>query len=253
MPRPCRSWSGTDGWRRVAPRTPASRSRRPSRRKGPGGPRGRRPGPGRSLPRASGSRASVVCPDANSALVAETRPRGFTGEGGDVAMTASGSWRAWRLWCAGLVVGLMSVVAPVPAVAQRDWRPTLIGGDQDAIFRFPQAVAFDASGAPDPDPDAPPGPYVYVADQHSFFVQKFTPMGASSGALAVTGLSRGASVGRARAPARRRGRLAASVVWRSTRAATCSCWTRLTRGSSGSRGRAHSSRSSGPWGRRPGS
>jgi len=72
---------------------------------------------------------------------------------------------------------LVALAAPVPARADPDWRPRLIGGDQDAVFRFPQAVAYDESGVPDPDPEAPPGPYVYVADQHSFFVQKFTADG----------------------------------------------------------------------------
>jgi tripartite motif-containing protein 71 len=41
-------------------------------------------------------------------------------------------------------------------------------------LRFPQAVAYDDSGVPDPGSAAPAGPYVYVADQYSFLVQKFT-------------------------------------------------------------------------------
>lgn len=83
-----------------------------------------------------------------------------------------------RRRCAALLVGLVTAaVAPASATAESGWRPIVIGGSQDAILRFPQAVAFDASGVRDPDADAPPGPYLYVADQHSFFVQKFTADG----------------------------------------------------------------------------
>jgi DNA-binding beta-propeller fold protein YncE len=42
------------------------------------------------------------------------------------------------------------------------------------VLRFPQALAYDASGVQDP---VLPGPYVYVADQYSFTVQKFTADG----------------------------------------------------------------------------
>jgi sugar lactone lactonase YvrE len=48
---------------------------------------------------------------------------------------------------------------------------------QEGVLRFPQALAYDASGVDDPEPGAPAGPYVYVADQHSFWVQKFTADG----------------------------------------------------------------------------
>ena len=92
-------------------------------------------------------------------------------------MSGRASSRARKWWRAAVLVALVSATGPASAAADRDWRPSLIGGDQDAIFRFPQAVAFDLSGVSDPDPDAPPGPYVYVADQHSFFVQKFTADG----------------------------------------------------------------------------
>jgi tripartite motif-containing protein 71 len=68
-----------------------------------------------------------------------------------------------------------ALAAPSSAAAYPDWRdPTSVGVAQDGVFRFPQSLAYDASGTPDPDPRAPAGPYVYVADQHSFFVQKFT-------------------------------------------------------------------------------
>ncbi|HEX6022698.1 MAG TPA: hypothetical protein VFZ00_11930, partial [Solirubrobacter sp.] len=69
-------------------------------------------------------------------------------------------------------------VAPSTAAAYPDWRsPAVIGVPQEGVLRFPQALAYDASGVDDPDPDAPPGPYVYVADQYSFAVQKFTDEG----------------------------------------------------------------------------
>lgn len=45
------------------------------------------------------------------------------------------------------------------------------------MLRFPQAIAFDASQVADPAAGAPGGPYLYVADQHSFLVQKFTTSG----------------------------------------------------------------------------
>src|SRR4051794_33527272 len=49
-----------------------------------------------------------------------------------------------------------------------------VGKTGNGVFRFPQAVAYDASGVQDPGAGAPAGPYVYVADQYSFLVQKFT-------------------------------------------------------------------------------
>jgi tripartite motif-containing protein 71 len=71
-----------------------------------------------------------------------------------------------------------ALAAPATAAGYPDWRtPATIGVAQDGVLRFPQAVAYDASGTPDPGPQAPAGPYVYVADQHSFSVQKFTAGG----------------------------------------------------------------------------
>ena len=69
----------------------------------------------------------------------------------------------------------VALAAPTTAAAYPDWRdPTSIGVAQEGVLRFPQALAYDASGVADPEPGAPAGPYVYVADQHSFFIQKFT-------------------------------------------------------------------------------
>ncbi|HEY6889316.1 MAG TPA: NHL repeat-containing protein, partial [Solirubrobacter sp.] len=71
-----------------------------------------------------------------------------------------------------------ALAAPSTAAAYPDWRdPTSVGAPQDGVMRFPQALAYDGSGTRDPDPSAPAGPYVYVADQHTFFVQKFTAGG----------------------------------------------------------------------------
>ena len=79
------------------------------------------------------------------------------------------------------VAALMLLIATgwaTRAEAYPDWRsPRIVGVAQEGVFRFPQAVAYDASGTRDPDPQAPAGPYVYVADQYSFFVQKFTAAG----------------------------------------------------------------------------
>jgi sugar lactone lactonase YvrE len=67
------------------------------------------------------------------------------------------------------------LAAPAAAHAAPDWRsPALLGVPPEGVLRFPQALAYDGSGVRDPDPQAPAGPYVYVADQHSFWVQKFT-------------------------------------------------------------------------------
>ncbi|WP_270042182.1 NHL repeat-containing protein [Solirubrobacter ginsenosidimutans] len=77
------------------------------------------------------------------------------------------------------IVIAAALAAPSTAAAYPDWRdPTSVGAPQEGVLRFPQALAYDASGTPDPDPNAPAGPYVYVADQHTFFVQKFTVGGA---------------------------------------------------------------------------
>ena len=54
---------------------------------------------------------------------------------------------------------------------------TAVGKTGGGVLRFPQAVAYDDSGVPDPGAGAPAGPYVYVADQYSFLVQKFTRSG----------------------------------------------------------------------------
>src|SRR5689334_9709017 len=71
-------------------------------------------------------------------------------------------------------LAVSAVVAPAAAAAP-DWRtPTPVGTGQDGVFRFPQTLAYDASGVNDP---VAPGPYVYVADQYSFTVQKFTADG----------------------------------------------------------------------------
>src|SRR3954454_5434259 len=67
-----------------------------------------------------------------------------------------------------------AAVVPSTAAAHPDWgAPAAIGVAQQGVFRFPQTLAYDASGIPDPCPRAPLGPYVYVADEHSFWVQKF--------------------------------------------------------------------------------
>jgi len=52
-----------------------------------------------------------------------------------------------------------------------------VGKTGGGVLRFPQAVAYDDSGVADPGTGAPAGPYVYVADQYSFLVQKFTRSG----------------------------------------------------------------------------
>jgi sugar lactone lactonase YvrE len=51
---------------------------------------------------------------------------------------------------------------------------TAIGKTGGGILRFPQAIAYDNSGVIDP---AGAPPYVYVPDQYSFLVQKFTRSG----------------------------------------------------------------------------
>ncbi len=78
-----------------------------------------------------------------------------------------------------VVAALVALVAtPSVAAAYPDWRsPERVGVPQEGVLRFPQALAYDASGVDDPGPGAPRGPYVYVADQHTFFVQKFTADG----------------------------------------------------------------------------
>src|SRR4029078_5989253 len=80
----------------------------------------------------------------------------------------------------GVAIAIVAALAAAPtsAAAYPDWRdPVSVGVAQEAVLRFPQAVAYDGSGVADPAPGAPAGPYVYVADQHSFFVQKFTASG----------------------------------------------------------------------------
>ena len=66
-------------------------------------------------------------------------------------------------------------IAPGSARAADFAPPQVYGETGSGIFRFPQAIAYDASGVP--DPAGPPGPYVYVADQYSFLVQKLTTGG----------------------------------------------------------------------------
>ena len=79
-----------------------------------------------------------------------------------------------RLAAAGVATLLVFVLAALPAVAAPYSSVTAVGATGGGIFRFPQAVAYDDSGVPDPGAGAPAGPYVYVADQYSFLVQKFT-------------------------------------------------------------------------------
>lgn len=74
-----------------------------------------------------------------------------------------------------LVALAVSVAVVPPASAAPDWRaPATVGTGQDGVLRFPQTLAYDASGVNDP---VAPGPYVYAADQYSFTVQKFTADG----------------------------------------------------------------------------
>ncbi|WP_028064916.1 NHL repeat-containing protein [Solirubrobacter soli] len=80
----------------------------------------------------------------------------------------------------GVAIAIAAALAAPTTAAwgYPDWRdPASIGVAQDGVLRFPQALAYDASGVPDPGAGAPAGPYVYVADQHSFTVQKFTADG----------------------------------------------------------------------------
>ena len=65
--------------------------------------------------------------------------------------------------------------APGAARAAEFATPQVYGETGSGIFRFPQAIAYDASGVA--DPAGPSGPYVYIADQYSFLVQKFTTGG----------------------------------------------------------------------------
>jgi tripartite motif-containing protein 71 len=79
-----------------------------------------------------------------------------------------------RLAVAGAATLLLLLVAATTVVAAPYSSVTAIGATGGGIFRFPQAVAYDDSGVADPGAGAPAGPYVYVADQYSFLVQKFT-------------------------------------------------------------------------------
>ena len=72
---------------------------------------------------------------------------------------------------------VLAVSLTASAVAAPFTSFSTMGPSGSGIFRFPQAIAWDASGVPDPGPRAPPPPYVYVADQYSFLVQKFTDEG----------------------------------------------------------------------------
>ena len=69
-----------------------------------------------------------------------------------------------------LVLAATASAAPYSAVTEA-------GRTGGGVLRFPQAVAYDDSGVADPGAGAPAGPYVYVADQYSFLVQKFTRSG----------------------------------------------------------------------------
>ena len=71
------------------------------------------------------------------------------------------------------MLGLLLV--PAGARAADFAAPRVYGETGGGILRFPQAIAYDASGVS--DPAGPAGPYVYVADQYSFLVQKFTTGG----------------------------------------------------------------------------
>ena len=81
--------------------------------------------------------------------------------------------RAMRLAFALTLVTLVLAVAGTATAAPYS-SVSAIGKTGGGIFRFPQAVAYDDSGVADPGAGAPAGPYVYVADQYSFLVQKFT-------------------------------------------------------------------------------
>jgi sugar lactone lactonase YvrE len=72
---------------------------------------------------------------------------------------------------------LLALVLAATASAAPYSSVTVVGKTGGGILRFPQAVAYDDSGVPDPRAGAPAGPYVYVADQYSFLVQKFTRSG----------------------------------------------------------------------------
>jgi uncharacterized membrane protein len=78
-----------------------------------------------------------------------------------------------------LLIALLSVVLALQAApGEAAYAPAgVLGKTGGGVFRFPQAIAFDASGVDDPGVGAPGGPYLYVADQHSFLVQKFTTDG----------------------------------------------------------------------------
>jgi DNA-binding beta-propeller fold protein YncE len=76
---------------------------------------------------------------------------------------------------AGALALLIFVLAASEAGAAPYSSVSAIGKTGNGIFRFPQAIAFDDSGVT--DPSGTPGPYVYVGDQYSFLVQKFTRAG----------------------------------------------------------------------------
>ena len=151
-----------------------------------------------------------------------------------------------------VAVAVALAARPPPPPPYPDWRdPTSIGVAQEGVLRFPQALAYDASGVADPD-RARRGPYVYVADQHSFFVQKFTAGGRSCAASAATAPSPGTSARPRRARARRPASWVASAAWRSTRAGASTCSTPTTRAWSASRRAASSRATSATFGSAPG-
>src|SRR3954471_18842820 len=82
-----------------------------------------------------------------------------------------------RLAAVGAATLLTLALAAATAGAAPYSSVTAVGKTGGGVLRFPQAVAYDASGVQDPGAGAPAGPYLYVADQYSFLVQKFTSGG----------------------------------------------------------------------------
>jgi sugar lactone lactonase YvrE len=87
-----------------------------------------------------------------------------------------GGVRVCRLAAVAAAMVAAVLVSVAAAVAAPYSSVSVVGKTGGGILRFPQAVAYDDSGVVDPA-GAPAGPYVYVADQYSFLVQKFTSTG----------------------------------------------------------------------------